>query len=72
MSRFNAFEITLTICYLAVLIISTLMLNDMENQLNKQKELNEQLKRDYETLKINYDDLEIDLRQDLLKCELSK
>lgn len=69
MKKFTELEIVLIACYFIILGISILIVNNLENQLEEQKHINNQLKTEYETLKINYDDLDIDLHQQLKNCE---
>lgn len=69
MKRFTEFEIALIASYLITLGMSMLMINGLEKQLEEQTHINKQLKTEYETLKINYDDLDIDLHQQLRECE---
>ena len=69
MKKFTEFEISLIACYFIMLGMSMLMISNLEKQLEEQEYINNQLKTEYETLKINYDDLDIDLHQQLRECE---
>ena len=69
MKKYTELEKSLIASYFIMLGMSTLMVYGLEKQLEEQIHINNQLKTEYETLKINYDDLEIDLHQQLRECE---